>query len=122
MREAVTTRLYVIPRKKKPSDAALFKIESKVRVKRGVNDPDFPDIPLGGWSGTITEIIDDEGQINCVFRLDVRTLASLHPVIRRRSEIDGLDCKFMGLGQEDIELDDGVPVPIEQPTAIVPRP
>ena len=28
----------------------------------------------------------------------------------------------MGLGQEDIELDDGVPAPIEQPTAIVPRP
>jgi len=28
----------------------------------------------------------------------------------------------MGLGQEDIEPDDGVPAPIEPPTAIVPRP
>jgi hypothetical protein len=28
----------------------------------------------------------------------------------------------MGLGQEDIEWDDGVLVPIEQPSAIVPRP
>jgi hypothetical protein len=99
-----------------------FKVGDKVRVKPGVNDPDFPDMPLGGWTGTVTEIIEHEGQINCVFKLDERTLASLHPIYKRRSEIDGLDYEFMGLGQEDIELDDGVPVPIEQPTAIVPRP
>src|SRR3954452_18471642 len=73
-----------------------FKVGDKVRVKPGVNDPDFPDIPLGGWSGTITEIIEHEGQVNCVFKLDKRTLASLHPVIERRSEIDGLDYRFMG--------------------------
>jgi hypothetical protein len=100
----------------------LFKVGDKVRVKRGVNDPDFPDMPLGGWSGTVTEIIEHEGQINCVFKLDERTLASLHPIYKQRSEIDGLDYEFMGLGQADIELDDGVPVPIEQPMSIVPRP
>jgi hypothetical protein len=100
----------------------LFKVGEKVRAKPGVKDPDFPAMPLGGWSGTITEIIEHEGQINCVFKLDGRTLASLHPIFKRRSENEGLDYRFMGLGQEDIELDDGVPVPIEQPTAIVPRP
>ena len=87
-----------------------------------MNDPDFPDMPLGGWTGTVTEVIEHEGRVNCVFRLDDRTLASLHPAFVRRSEIDGLDHEFMGLGQEDFESDDGVPVPIEQPTAIVPRP
>src|SRR4051812_37355357 len=99
-----------------------FKVGDKVRVRPGVNDPDFPDMPLGGWTGTVTEIIEHEGQINCVFKLDERTLASLHPIYKRRSEIDGLDYEFMGLGQEDFEPDDGVPVPIEQPTSIVPRP
>src|SRR5215212_3200167 len=99
-----------------------FKVGDKVRVRPGVKDPDFPDMTLGGWTGTVTEIIEHEGQINCVFQLDERTLASLHPIYKRRSEIDGLDYEFMGLGQEDIELDDGVPVPIEQPTAIVARP
>jgi hypothetical protein len=99
-----------------------FKVGDKVRVKPGVNDPDFPDMPLGGWAGTVTEVIEHEGRVNCVFRLDERTLASLHPVFVRRSEIDGLDHEFMGLGQEELESDDGVPVPIEQPTAIVPRP
>ena len=102
--------------------APRFKVGDKVRVKPGVNDPDFPDMPLGGWAGTVTEVIEHEGQVNCVFRLDDRTLASLHPVFVRRSEIDGLDDEFMGLGQEEFESDDGVSVPIEQPTAIVPRP
>ena len=39
-------------------------------------------MPLGGWTGTVTEIIEHEGQINCVFQLDERTLASLHPIFR----------------------------------------
>jgi hypothetical protein len=107
--------------KKRPASPR-FKVGDKVRVKSGVRDPDFPDMPLGGWSGTITEIIEHEGQINCVFKLDGRTLASIHPIYKQRCEIDGLDYKIMGLGQEDIELDDGVSCPIEQPTAIVPRP
>ena len=99
-----------------------FKVGDKVRVKPGVNAPDFPDMPLGGWSGTVTEVIEHEGRVNCVFKLDERTLAGLHPVYERRCEIDGLDCRFMGLGQEEIEPDDGGPVLIEPPTAIVPRP
>lgn len=111
-----------MPRTDESSVVPRFKVGDKVRVKPGVNDPDFPDMPLGGWSGAVTEVIEHEGQVNCVFRLDGRTLASLHPVFVRRSEIEGLDHEFMGLGQEDFESDDGVPVPIEQPTAIVPRP
>src|SRR4051794_10670618 len=109
-------------RTNKGSVAHRFKVGDKVRVKPGVNDPDFPDMPLGGWSGTVTEVVEHEGQVNCVFKLDERTVAGLHPIFVRRSEIDGLDYEFIGLGQEDFELDDGVPAPIEQPTAIVPRP
>jgi hypothetical protein len=99
-----------------------FRVGAKVRVKPGVGDPDYPDMPLGGWSGTVTEVIEHEGQVVCVFELDGRTLASIHPIYQRRCEIDGLDYRFMGVGPEDIEPDDGTPVPIEQPTAIVPRP
>jgi len=103
---------------KKGSVIARFQVGNKVRVKPGVTDPDFPDMPLGGWSGTITEIIKERGQINCVFQLDDRTLASIHPIFRKRSERDGLDFEIMGLGEEALELDDGTPVPIEQPTEI----
>jgi hypothetical protein len=103
----------------KTSDSHHFQVGNKVRVKYGVIDPDFPDMPLGGWSGTITEMIEQEGrQINCVFKLDDRTLESIHPIYRKRCERDGLDFETMGLGEEDIEPDDGTPVPIEQPTHI----
>ena len=55
------------------------KIGDKVRVKPGVSDPDFPDMPLGGWSGTVTEIFEQDGRIACTLKLDERTLKSIHP-------------------------------------------
>ena len=103
---------------KNKSGSPRFQVGNKVRVKYGVIVPDFPDIPLGGWTGTVTEITKHEGQINCVFKLDDRTLASIHPIYHKRCERDGLDFETMGLGEEDLELDDGTPVPIEQPTEI----
>ncbi len=109
-------------RTKRGSAIPYFKVGDKIRVKPGVSDPDFPDMPLGGWSGTITEMIEHEGQINCVFEVDERTLTSIHPVYKQRCEVDGLDYRFMGLAQADIEPDEGTPVPIVQPTTVVPRP
>ena len=103
---------------KNKSGSPRFQVGNKVRVKYGVIVPDFPDIPLGGWTGTVTEITKYEGQINCVFKLDGRTLASIHPIYHKRCERDGLDFETMGLGEEDLELDDGALVPIEQPTEI----
>ena len=35
---------------------ARFTVGDKVRVRTGVTDPDFSDIPLGGWAGKITEV------------------------------------------------------------------
>ena len=62
-------------RAKRTLETARFQPGAKVRVRYGVIVPDLPDIPLGGWAGTVTEIMKDHGQINCVFKLDDRTLA-----------------------------------------------
>ena len=43
---------------------------------------------------------------------------SMHPVYRKRCERDGLEFETMWLGEEDVEPDDGSPMPIEQPTGI----
>ncbi len=95
-----------------------FKIGDKVRVKYCVTDPLFPDLPLGGWSGSVTETIKEDGQIDCVFKLDDRTLASIHPIYRKRCDRDGLDFEIMSLDQEKLKLDDGALVSIEQSTRI----
>ncbi len=42
-----------------PKTKPKFAIGARVRVKSGVRDTDFPDMPLGGWAGTITEIHSD---------------------------------------------------------------
>jgi hypothetical protein len=44
-------------RKTEESATARFKVGDKVRVKCGVINLKFPDFPLGGCSGTVTEIV-----------------------------------------------------------------
>jgi len=100
------------------SGSARFQVGNKVRVKYGVIVPDFPDIPLGGWTGTVTEVEQTDDQITYEIEWDERTLGGMHPVYRKRCERDGLEMETMWLGEEDIEPDDGTPVPIEQPTQI----
>jgi hypothetical protein len=95
-----------------------FQVGTKVQVKPGIRDRLFPVMPLGGWSGTVTEIINEKGQINYLFKLDDRTLASIHPIYRKWCDRDGLDVEIMSLREEELELHDGTPVPIEQPTEI----
>src|SRR5208337_3546555 len=104
--------------KKRGSVNSRFKVGDKVRVKPGISDTLFPDMLLGGWTGTVAKIIKEHGQINCVFKLDDRTLASIHPIYRKRCDRDGLDFEIMSLDEENLELDDGALVPIEQPTEI----
>src|ERR1022692_2136013 len=104
-------------RKKGPMNPR-FQLGDKVRVKSSIRDVLFPDMPLGGWSGTVTKIIKEQGQINYLFKLDDRTLASLHPSYLERCDRDGLDFEIMSLLGEELELDDGTTVPIEQPTEI----
>src|SRR5271167_1948166 len=100
------------------SGSPRFQVEEKVRVKYGVIVPDFPEIPLGGWTGTVTEVEQTDDQITYEIEWDQRTLGGMHPVYRKRCERDGFEIESMWLGEEDIEPDDGTPVPIGQPTQI----
>ena len=65
-------------------------VGDKVRVCSGVSDPDYDDLTIGGWAGTIAEV-----------------QSGTPPT---------------WLGECDLELDEGGPVEIEQPTNIVTRP
>src|SRR5271157_6267293 len=103
---------------KNRSDTPRFQVGDKVRVKSGVIDPDFPDIPLGAWTGTVTEVEQADDQITYELKWNERTLNGMHPVYLKRCERDGLEMESMWLGEEDIEPDDGTPVSMEQPTQI----
>jgi hypothetical protein len=42
----------------KPRTPARFAPGAQVRVKSGITVPSFEDIPLGGWAGTVREVIE----------------------------------------------------------------
>src|SRR5579883_856579 len=109
-------------RKKVESVPSRFQPGDKVRVKYGVRDPDFPDIPLGGWAGVVKEVEQAEGETTLLIAWDRATLKGMHPIYKKRCERDGLELESMWLGENDLEPDDGTPVAIEQPTTIVTKP
>jgi hypothetical protein len=108
--------------KKKVRTSAQFAAGAQVRVKPGTTDPDFPDIPLGGWAGTVQEVDQRAASPTYLIAWNRHTLDHMHPVYRKRCERDGLELDSMWLGEDDIEPDRGEPAVIEQPKSIVTRP
>jgi hypothetical protein len=96
-----------------------LKCGDRVGVRHGVRDEGHPDIPLGGWTGTIFKI--HKRSLYSV-RWSQKTLASIHPIYKRRCAIDGEVLEEYYLREEDLESDPGGPLAIEQPTQITPRP
>ena len=92
-----------------------------VRVRRGVSDPDFDDLTIGGWAGTICEVKHGLPPI-CLVRWSQETLDNQSSVYRKRCERDGYDGQEMWLFEEDLEADAGSPIKIEQPTSVVTKP
>lgn len=106
-------------KKRQPPTPAKFKVGDKVRVKRGFMDVDYPDMPLGGWAGTVTKI---DGADTFTVRWNEETMETIHPVFKQRCEIDGLDAEEYVLTGDDMVPDTGGPLDIEHPTKITTRP
>ena len=102
-----------------PPAPAKYNLGDRVRVKPGIRDEDHHDIPLGGWAGTISEV-HKRGMYSV--RWSRETLASIHPIYKKRCAIDGKVLEEYWLGEEDLEPDPGGPLAIDQPTKIMPRP
>lgn len=106
-------------KRKKKRTITRFKVGDKARVKKGVMDAEYPDMPMGGWAGTISEIHKD-GMYTVQWSKE--TLAAVHPVFKKRCERDGMVLEEYWLGDDDLEPDTGVPLEIEQPKEIATKP
>jgi hypothetical protein len=106
----------------RPSFPARYGVGHHIRVKPGTTDPDFPDIPLGGWAGAIMDVDRRSNPPIYLIQWNQHTLDHMHPVYRKRCERDGLELESMWLGEKDIEPDNGGSAIIEQPTNIITRP
>ena len=94
-----------------------FAVGASVRVKPGTPS-DYPDFPLGGWTGTIVEIQQDDTSPHCLVKFDVRTLAQVNPIYHKRCVRDGYLATHFNFREEDLEPGTGEPTVIEQPAQI----
>jgi hypothetical protein len=108
-------------RKKEPATPPEFAEGDPVQVKRGIADPDYPDLPLGGWAGRVIQTERGNPPLYLI-RWNQHTLDNIHPVYRKRAERDAFDFDELWLNEEDLLPDTGEPVAIEQPTHIETRP
>lgn len=104
-----------------PVAPARFAVGTVVRVKPGTTDPDFSDVPLGGWTGTIQEVNQLSAPKLYLVEWNQETLDHMHPVYRKRCQRDDLEMESMWLAENDLEPDAGAPVNIEQPTNLITR-
>jgi hypothetical protein len=98
-----------------------FSIGDNVRVRSGVCDPDYDELTIGGWAGTVGEV-ERGSPPTCLVRWNRETLKSQSSIYRKRCERDGFDGEEMWLGEDDLEPDTGGPIKIEQPKVIVTNP
>lgn len=105
-------------KKRGPQAAARFKIGEHIRVRQGVLDEEHPDMPLGGWAGTIAKV-DRHGM--CLVQWSPETLESIHPICRKRCAIDGTALEEYWLPAHELDPDPGGPLAIQQPVQITPR-
>ena len=98
-----------------------FTVGDKVQVCSGVLDPDYDDLTIGGWAGTVSEV-QNGASPTLLVRWSKHTLERQSSIYRKRCERDGFDCSEMWLTEADLKLDTGGPITIERPTNVVTRP
>ena len=75
-------------RTKKQAAPSKFKVGDKIRVKHGVKDVDYPDMPLGGWTGAVIEVVGDD---TFTVQWSDETLAVIHPTSQNGARRMGLN-------------------------------
>jgi hypothetical protein len=78
-----------------------FAVGSQVRAKKGATAPNYSDMPLGGWRGTVSQV---SGTIYLV-RWSGETLAAAGPIYREQWRRDGVDFRAMWLQEKALEAD-----------------
>ena len=80
-----------------------FPVGTRVRVKNHIMDPDYPELPLGGWAGEVADVQEGVAPVYLV-RWSQETLANVHPVYRNRCEREDLCFDQIWLMETDLEF------------------
>jgi hypothetical protein len=90
-----------------------FAAKSLVRAKAVVTAPDHPDLPIGGWLGTVSQI--RRGM--CLVHWNQATQEAVRPIHQQRLPQDDRKClTAMWLPETALEGDPGEPLCIDRRT------
>lgn len=115
-------RRWLGKRKGKHSPQATFGKGDRVQMKPGIVHSQYPDIPLGGWVGTVTRVAWLI-PVGYEIRWTGETLKQVHPVYFKRCERDGMETsEYWADEGEVVASDSGQEAPaMEQPTKLALR-
>jgi len=105
-----------------PPPGASFPVGSLVRVKHNTPDPDYPDIPLGGWVGEVTDIDESTNPPLYEILWSDDTIDAMPEVYVFRCERDDMEVESCTLPESVLEIAPDGPVHLQQPTDLKPRP
>ncbi len=96
------------------SNGPKFPVGSIVRVKRTRADIGHPDVPFGGWVGRVIEVQEDVCT-TCLVRWNQETLVAIGLLFEHRYKGERMYFRETWLDEDDMEHDDGNPMPVERP-------
>jgi hypothetical protein len=91
-----------------------FPVGSIVRVRRNRTGVGGTDTPFGGWVGRVIEVQEDVCT-TCLVRWNPETLAAISSFFGDCCQAGGMGFSETWLDEDDMERDDGHPMPVEQP-------
>lgn len=76
---------------------------ARIRVKEGVMAPEFPDLSMSGWTGTIAETSGKKADPKFIIEWDDATLGGMPPDYLKKCEEQQLYFKMACLRGDEIE-------------------
>lgn len=77
---------------------------TKLRVRDGVQSPEFPDVSLAGWTGALVEATGKPPSVKYILEWDAETMGRMPADYVSRCEAQQLFYSMACLPAEDVEL------------------
>jgi len=87
----------------KKKTAAGFAAGTRIRVRAGVMSPEFPDIAISGWCGSVMEATGKPPLMYYIVEWDQATLDSMPAEYVERCEAQQLYYRMANLAEGDVE-------------------
>jgi hypothetical protein len=75
-----------------------------VQVNAGVTMPEFPDLPIGGWQGTVLEASGSGAKMKVILEWDAAALAAIPEHYKQHCESQGLVANMACLPASDLQV------------------